>query len=110
MKPIKILQAVTIIAFAALAVGCTSSRYSSSYPSGPGASFSLIIDPYPGIAINRYADGRYYYRNPQGYTYWRGYDNRYYLDKSYVNRNYRNQRDYNDWRRNGNHNSRRHRH
>jgi hypothetical protein len=113
MKPIKILQVVTIIAFTALAVGCTSSRYSSSYPpppAGPGASFSLIINPYPGIAVNRYNDGRYYYRSPQGYTYWRGYDNRYYLDRSYVGRSYRSHRDYNEWKHNGNYNGRRHRH
>ena len=112
MKVTKFLPVATLIAISVLMASCTSSRYSSSYPPSPGqdASFSLIINPYPGIAISRYHDGRYYYRNPQGYTYWRGYDNRYYLDRSNVGRNYYNHRDYNDWKRNGNYNGRHHRH
>ncbi|MES1215783.1 MAG: hypothetical protein ABUT20_09705 [Bacteroidota bacterium] len=114
MKLIKILQAVTLVAIVCFATGCVSGRHYSSYPPPPpayGSSFSLIINPYPGLAISRYSDGRYYYRSPQGYTYWRGYDNRYYLDRSYVGKQYRSHRDYNDWRNNGrNYNGRHHRH
>lgn len=87
---------------------CTASRSYAPYPTD--ASLSLIVNPYPGIAVNRYHDGRYYYRSPQGYTYWRGYDNRYYLDRSYVGRNYYHHREYDDWRRNGDYGGRRHRH
>ncbi len=98
------------IGLAGLLMSCTVSRPYSSYPSGPDASLSLIVNPYPGIVVNRYNDGRYYYRSPQGYTYWRGYDNRYYLDRSYVGRGYYHHRDYNDWRNNGNYGGRHHRH
>jgi hypothetical protein len=112
MKLIKILQVAAIAALAGIAVSCSSGRHYSSYPPPPptfGSSFSLIINPYPGLAINRYSDGRYYYRNPQGYTYWRGCDNRYYLDRSHVGRSYYNHRDYNDWRNNGRNYNDRHR-
>lgn len=53
------------------------------------------------MVVNRYGDGRYYYRNPQGMMYWRGADNRYYLDRRYVGRNDHRHRQYNDWRRYG---------
>lgn len=108
MNITKILQAVIIVAVITFGVGCTVSHSYAPYPPAPGASVSLIIDPFPGIAVNRYSDGRYYYRNPQGYMYWRGYNNRYYLDRSYVGRGYYNHRQYNDWRNGGNYNGRRH--
>ena len=31
-------------------------------------SVSLIITPTPGFIMNQNPDGRYYHRNPQGYT------------------------------------------
>jgi hypothetical protein len=108
MKTIKIFQLLLVTGLIAFLASCTASRPYSNYPPGQ-ASFSLIVNPYPGIVVNRYHDGRYYYRNPQGYTYWRGYDNRYYLDRSYVGRNYSHHREYNDWRRNGNYGGRHHR-
>lgn len=111
MKTIKILQTVAFIGIITFFSSCMVSHPYAAYPPpAPGASLSLIVDPFPGIAVSRYSDGRYFYRNPQGYTYWRGYDNRYYLDRSYVGRNYSNHRDYNNWRRGGNYNGRRHRH
>src|SRR4051794_35629552 len=103
MKSLKILPAAILIAFASFAVSCTVSRPYAPYPPEPSASLSLIVNPYPGIVVNRYSDGRYYYRNPQGYTYWRGRDNRYYIDRSYVGSRYRNHSQYNDWRNNGRH-------
>jgi hypothetical protein len=36
------------------------------------------------IVINRYSDGRYYYRNAAGYNYWKGDDGRYYLDERHL--------------------------
>jgi hypothetical protein len=97
------LQAATIGAVITLAAGCYSGR---QYPPPPpprhfNASVSLIIHPGPGIIISRYYDGRYYYRSPHGYVYWRGYDNRYYLDRRYIGKARYNQREYNDWRYNG---------
>src|SRR6185436_1341855 len=32
--------------------------------------YPLIIIRTPDIIVNRYDDGRYYYKNPQGYFYW----------------------------------------
>jgi hypothetical protein len=101
MKKIKILPLIIIAGFAILLTSCTVSRSYGPYPAAPDASLSLIVNPYPGIVVSRYYDGRYYYRNPQGYTYWRGYDNRYYLDRSYVGKRYYHHRDYDDWHNNG---------
>ena len=63
------------------------------------ASFSLIISPYPGFVMNRYPDGRYYHRNSAGFMYWKGYDNRFYLDRSFLPRVRYSQGEYNQWKR-----------
>lgn len=97
MKRIRIVQAVILIAVAAVITSCSTARY-EPYPP-PRASVSLILNVGPGMMINRYPDGRYYYRNPQGWVYWRGYDNRYYLDRRYVQRSYHRYPQYNDWHR-----------
>ncbi|MFI5185622.1 MAG: hypothetical protein ACHQF0_02790 [Chitinophagales bacterium] len=108
MKKIKILQAVIFLAFVVLLAGCAPGRVYSYYPARSSASFSLILDPGPGVYTTRYYDGRYYYRSPEGYTYWRGYDNRYYLDRSYLNRGHYDKREYNEWHRNYNNHGRHH--
>lgn len=100
MKKMRIVQAVLLIAAVAVITSCSSSRqnrYRESYPPRQ-ANFSLIISSSPGIVVHRYHDGRYYYRNPQGYMYWRGYDNRYYLDRSYLGRGHYDRRQYDDWK------------
>ena len=99
MKKLRIIQAAIIVAFVGILASCGSSREYSYYPRRSSASFSLILNSGPGIYASRYPDGRYYYRSPQGYMYWRGYDNRYYLDRSYLGRVQYNQREYNDWNR-----------
>jgi len=102
MKKTGILQAAILISIITLAISCSSGRYYSSPPRRTfGASVSLIINPGPGIFISRYYDGRYYYRSPQGYTYWRGYDNRYYLDRKHIGRVQYDRRYYNDWKNHG---------
>ena len=104
MKQVRIVQAVLLLAVAAVMASCSSGRrnsYGESYPPGQ-TQFSLIIHSSPGLAVSRYYDGRYYYRSPQGYTYWRGYDNRYYLDRSYIGRVHYDQRQYHDWRQGSN--------
>jgi len=99
MKKIRIIQAAILIAFVSIFASCSSSYY----PYG-GPSTSLIITSGPGFYATRYPDGRYYYRNPQGYVYWRGHDNRYYLDRSYLGKVRYNNREYNEWNRyNGHH-------
>jgi hypothetical protein len=93
MKKIRIIQAAIVVAFITVLAGCSSSYYPYS-----GTSASLIVSS-PGIYATRYPDGRYYYRNPQGYMYWRGYDNRYYLDRSYIGKVHYGRGEYNEWRR-----------
>jgi hypothetical protein len=100
MKQVRIVQAVLLLAVAAVMASCSSGRrntYGEPYPPRQ-PQFSLIIHSSPGLVVNRYHDGRYYYRSPQGYTYWRGYDNRYYLDRSYIGRVHYNQRQYHSWK------------
>src|SRR5215470_18014892 len=98
MKKIRIIQAAILIAFVSILASCSSSYY----PYG-GTSTSLIISSGPGFYATRYPDGRYYYRNPQGYIYWRGYDNRYYLDRSYLGKVHYNKRQYSEWDRHNGH-------
>ena len=67
--------------------------------------YPLIVVRTPDIRIGRYNDGRYYYRNPEGYMYWKGYDDRFYLDEQYLNDNGYNEEEYNDWKYKGRKNS-----
>jgi hypothetical protein len=96
MKKIKIIQAAVAIVIVTTLASCAASYY----PYGP--SGSLIVSSAPGVYTYRYPDGRYYYRSPQGYLYWRGYDNRYYLDRSYIGKLHYNRREYNEWSRHSN--------
>ncbi|HEU5167048.1 MAG TPA: hypothetical protein VFU29_15965 [Chitinophagaceae bacterium] len=68
-------------------------KYDYSYRRYP-----LIIIRTPEIIIGRYNDGRYYYQNPEGYMYWKGYDDRFYLDEKYLNDNGYDENEYNDWK------------
>ncbi len=102
MKKIHLLSIASLLIAALAITGCGTNRgyYSQQGPPRYHSSLSLIISPYPGLRMERYSDGRYYYRSPEGYMYWRGYDNRFYLDRSYHNRVHYNQREYSDWNRN----------
>ena len=65
----------------------------------PRYGVSLIISPTPGFIMSRYPDGRYYHRSPGGFMYWKGYDNRFYLDRSYLHRVSYSKWEYNEWKR-----------
>lgn len=97
MKTRRIGQTASLAVLVLLMAGCSTARY-EPYPR-PRTSVSLILNAGPGMMISRYPDGRIYYRNPQGWIYWRGYDNRYYLDRKYVQRSYHRYPQYNDWKR-----------
>jgi len=99
MKQIRILQAAVAVVVVVALTSCGPSREYSYYPQRSSASFSLIVNPGPGVYVSRYTDGRYYYRSPEGYTYWRGYDNRYYLDRSYLGRVHYDRNEYSEWNR-----------
>ncbi len=115
MKRMQLLSAVLIITVAATITSCKPSRVwatkekdrdDRAYKNAPAPpppryhnSISLIISPTPGFVMNRYSDGRYYHRSPQGFLYWKGYDNRFFLDKSYIHRVNYSQWEYDQWRR-----------
>lgn len=103
MKRTRFVQAAVMVMVVALLASCRPSRdYGyGSYPPPPPPrpSVSLVIQAGPGIVALRHPSGRYYYRAPNGYIYWRGYDNRYYLDRQYMNRGYYQNRQYNEWKR-----------
>jgi hypothetical protein len=91
---------VLLLGIMAVITSCGPSRDYSyrSYPRSQ-SNFSLIISPSPGLIVSRNPNGMYYYRDQRGYIYWRGYDNRYYLDRRYMNKSYYGHQQYNDWRR-----------
>ncbi len=98
MKTNQIIQAALLITVVAVITSCETEwgNYHHRYVA-PQTSFSLIISPRPGLLINSYPDGRYYYRSPEGYVYWRGDDDRYYLDRKYINRGHYNRHEYEEW-------------
>ena len=65
-------------------------KYANRYP--------LVIIHTSGIVISQHADGRYYYRNTAGYTYWKGYDGRYYLDEKHLKGLVYDASEYDDWK------------
>ncbi|MCR6720605.1 MAG: hypothetical protein NVV59_09975 [Chitinophagaceae bacterium] len=101
MKRLKIGQAVALLAIAVIISSCGSGRHYQSYPPPPPprTSVSLILNGGPHLVVSRYHDGRYYYRSPNGYIYWRGPGNRYYLDRRYMQQSWRSHNQYRAWRR-----------
>ena len=67
--------------------------------SNSSSSSSLIISPRPGFVMQRSSDGRFYHRNHAGMLYWKGYDNRFYLDRGYLHRVRYSQWEYDQWKR-----------
>jgi len=65
-------------------------KYANRYP--------LVIVHTAGIVIRQYSDGRYYYRNTAGYTYWKGYDGRYYIDEKHLKGMVYEPSEYDDWK------------
>ena len=65
-------------------------KYANRYP--------LVIVYTPGIVIKQHSDGRYYYRNTAGYTYWKGYDGRYYIDEQHLKGMDYEVSEYDDWK------------
>ena len=117
MKQISLLSALLIVGITATITSCKSSRVWESrdkeekedrtvrhtpVPPPPPryhSSVSLVISPTPGFVMNRYPDGRYYHRSPQGLLYWKGNDNRFFLDRTYLSRVSYSQWEYNEWKR-----------
>src|SRR6187399_3472052 len=79
-----------------------------AYAPGQRKKCPLVIVHTTNIVINRYSDGRYYYRNTAGYTYWKGDDGRYYLDEKHLKDVEYEEGDYDDWKFKGQKNSNAH--
>ena len=60
---------------------------------------SLVVTPYPGFTMKQTNDGRYYHTSNRGLTYWKGYDNRFYLDSRDIRNVSYTRQDYEEWRR-----------
>lgn len=117
MKRTFILTTVTITVLALALTSCKSSRVwetkdrtertsrKNQPPPAPAPapryynSVALIINPTPGFTMNRFHDGRYFHRSPGGLLYWKGFDNRFFLDGSYLNRISYSKWEYDEWRR-----------
>ena len=63
-----------------------------------GNRYPLVIVYTPGIVIRKHSDGRYYYKNTAGYTYWKGVDGRYYLDEKHLKGMEYEASEYDDWK------------
>jgi hypothetical protein len=63
------------------------------------SSGQLIIHPSPGFIMSRHSSGRYFHRSPMGLLYWKGYDNRFYLDRNYLGRVSYSDWEYREWKR-----------
>lgn len=70
-------------------------------------SYPLIITRRSGVDIRRSHDGRYYYRNPAGFYYWQGYDDRLYLDERYLSQVEYDRYAYEEWKSRGRNNANR---
>jgi hypothetical protein len=68
-------------------------KYANRYP--------LVIVYTPAIVIRQHSDGRYCYTNTAGYTYWKGYDGRYYIDDRHLKGMDYEVSEYNDWKMKG---------
>lgn len=83
-------------------------RQQTVYRSAPKPVYApapLIISPHPGFTMARHANGQYFHRSPQGLTYWKGYDNRFYLDRNQIDRSRYSNFEYREWKRFSRHGS-----
>ncbi len=60
---------------------------------------SLIVNPTPGFVMKQSPDGRFYHRSMAGHLYWKGYDNRFYLDKADLRNISYTRGQYEEWKR-----------
>jgi hypothetical protein len=127
MKRTFILPLVAVIATAFVFASCQPSRvwatkkkkkdkdddreyrepdYRSSRPAPPPPSTAryyrsvpLIISPTPGFVMKPGRNGRFYHNGPNGLLYWKGYDNRFYLDQDDLRKVSYDRYEYEEWKR-----------
>ncbi len=59
----------------------------------------LIITPRAGFVMKQDREGKFFHRTPNGLLYWKGYDNRFFLDSYYLKQIRYNNYEYDEWRR-----------
>jgi hypothetical protein len=119
MKRTFILSATSVMMMAIIFTSCKPSRvwatknkepkeyreketYRRPEPPPPprySSYVSLIISPTPGFVMKQNPNGRMYHRSQQGFLYWKGYDNRFYLDRSQLSSVNYNKWEYKEWKR-----------
>lgn len=114
MKKTFIYSAITLFAAALFFTGCKPSRVWANKEKEPRPTYqetrpapvsyryprvALIIRPTPGFKMKQDNNGRFYHRSPQGFLYWKGYDNRFYLDRGHFSRISYDKYEYKDWKR-----------
>ena len=100
---IRILQAVVLMLILGGAASCSTNREYRTSPQEAryNSRVSLILSPSPGFTMSRNPDGRFFHRSREGFVYWQGYDNRFYLDKKQVKKARYNNYEYREWKRFG---------
>ena len=78
--------------------GQSAKAYAPGQRKKYGNRYPLVIVYTPAIVIKKHSDGRYYYINTAGYTYWKGYDGRYYIDEKHLKAMKYEVNDYDDWK------------
>ena len=103
MKMIRILQAVVLMVIIGGAASCSSGReYQAAPQQAPyNSRVALILSPSPGFTMNRNPDGRFFHRSREGFIYWQGYDNRFYMDKKQVKKAKYSNYEYREWKKFG---------
>jgi hypothetical protein len=75
-------------------------RYRETPPPPPRPRMvSLILTPSPGFTMRQHPNGGYYHQSASGLMYWKGYDNRFYLDRDELKRVSFTRYDYEEWKR-----------
>ena len=74
-------------------------RQPAPQPARYNYSSALIITPTAGFVLKQSPGGRYYHRSPAGYLYWKGYDNRFYIDDSHLRDLRYSKWEYDEWKR-----------
>jgi hypothetical protein len=63
--------------------------------------YPLIVLKTQDIIILRHTDGRYYYKNQDNFIYWKGDDERFYLDEQFLEQIEYDNSELNDWKAKG---------
>ena len=63
------------------------------------SSAALIITPTPGFVMKQSSNGRFYHHSHNGFLYWKGYDNRFYIDQSHLSNLRYSRWEYDEWKR-----------